>query len=66
MPWLKEIRHGNAPSLMNRPMKARGLRTYRFVRSNIFDLLVCIVIALLLMMITAGATVASKLPLNHL
>lgn len=47
---------------MNRPMKVRGLRTYRFVRSNIFDLLVCILIALLLMMITAGATLANMLP----
>jgi hypothetical protein len=41
---------------MTRKAKLRTLRTARFIKSNYFDLLICIAIALVLVLLSSGAT----------
>ena len=46
-------------------MKIRTLRTYRFMRSNFFDLLICIAIALVLVLLSSGAAFAQHVGINN-
>jgi hypothetical protein len=50
---------------MKRKVKVRTLRTYRFLRSNFFDLVVCIVIAMVLVLLSSGAAFAQNVGINN-
>jgi len=49
---------------MNRQIKIRLLLTYRSIKGNIFDILICIAIALVLVLLSSGAAFAQKLAMQ--
>jgi len=50
---------------MTRKAKIRTLRTARFVKSNFFDLLICVTIALVLVLLSSGAAFAQNVGINN-